>query len=121
MSYLGFLLVLACSLSAAGSSIFLRISIDKIGGFSFNLDSILKISTSPLFLAGLVLYGMTGFIWLKILATEELSVAYPLLIGLTFMLVSVGAVVFFREHISIIKFVGFVFIVLGIYVVTKGS
>jgi multidrug transporter EmrE-like cation transporter len=120
MTPLGWLWVIICSFSAASSSFLLRYSIDNIGKFDFELRSLYGLAMQPLFFIGIILYGLTGIIWLRILATEQLNIAYPVLISITFISVSIGSMVFFKEPMSTLKIAGLVLIVLGISFVTKG-
>jgi multidrug transporter EmrE-like cation transporter len=120
MTLTGWLLVIICSLSAASSSFLLRRSIDNIGKFELELNSFFNLATQPLFFIGIILYGLTGIIWLRVLATEQLNIAYPVLISITFILVSFGSMVFFKEPMSAVKLVGLVLIVFGISFVTRG-
>lgn len=120
MTLTGWLWVIICSLSAASSSFLLRRSIDNIGQFELELPSFYGLATQPLFIIGIILYGLTGIIWLRVLATEQLNIAYPVLISITFVLVSCGSIVFFKEAMTALKLAGLIIIVFGIYFVTKG-
>ncbi len=120
MTLTGWLWVIICSLSAASSSFLLRYSIDNIDKFEFELRSFYGLATQPLFFTGIILYGLTGIIWLRILATEQLNIAYPVLISITFISVSIGSMVFFKEAMTVVKLAGLVLIVLGISFVTRG-
>lgn len=120
MSKLGLLLVISCALCAATSSFLFRISIDRAGGFSLNISSVVNLLLQPLFIIGIVLYGAMSIIWLRVLATEPLSVVYPLLISLTFLLVTCGGMYFFKELITVTKITGLVFIISGIILVARG-
>ena len=120
MTLSGWFWVIICSLSAASSSFLLRRTIDNIGGFELELRSLSGLATQPLFSIGIILYGLTGIIWLRVLATEQLNIAYPVLISMTFLLVSFGSIVLFKETMTIVKLAGLILIVLGISFVTKG-
>jgi multidrug transporter EmrE-like cation transporter len=120
MTLTGWFWVIICSLSAASSSFLLRRSIDNIGKFELELRSLYGLATQPLFFIGIILYALTGIIWLRVLATEQLNIAYPVLISITFVIVSCGSVVFFKEAMTVLKLIGLVIIVLGISFVTKG-
>jgi len=54
-----------------------------------------------------------------VLSVAEVSTSYPVLVGLTFVMVSVGAVLWFRESISLLKVVGMAVILAGIVLVTR--
>ena len=120
MTFTGWLWVIICSLSAASSSFLLRRSIDNIGKFELELRSFYDLATQPLFFIGIILYGLAGIIWLRVLATEQLNIAYPVLISITFIAVAIGSMVFFKEAMTPVKLAGLVLIVLGISFVTRG-
>ena len=52
------------------------------------------------FLVGFVLYFVASVVWFRVVATERLSVAYPLLVSCTFTLVTAGAVIVFGESLT---------------------
>ncbi|MHB8811618.1 MAG: DMT family transporter [Desulfobulbaceae bacterium] len=120
MSKFGLLLVITCSLCAAVSSFLFRISIARAGGFSLNISSLVHLALQPLFIIGLFLYAAMSIIWLRVLATEPLTIVYPLLISLTFLLVTCGGMYFFKELITLTKITGLVFIISGIILVGRG-
>jgi len=121
MSSIGMILVVICSLSAASSSFLLRNGIDQVGGFTFDVWAFLRLLKNPYFIVGLIFYGVAGVLWFRVLATEPLSIAYPLLISMTFIVVSCGASVIFREPMSLIKIIGLLVIVTGIYLVGRAG
>ena len=73
----------------------------------------------PLFVIGVLLYGFAALVWFRVLSTEDLSSSYPLLISLTFVLVTLGAVVLFREHLNTQKLVGLAVILTGVVLVAR--
>jgi multidrug transporter EmrE-like cation transporter len=119
MSWTGLLVVFGCALSASLSNLFLRWAIERVGTFSFNFFYIFNLFISPLFLVGLFFYGVTGLLWMKVLATEKLSIAYPLLISTAFILVTTGAVLFFDEQMTLTKISGFMLMIIGISLVSR--
>jgi multidrug transporter EmrE-like cation transporter len=84
------------------------------GGFP---RALLRLLGHPAFDAGVVLYGFAALLWIRIVATEPLSAAYPLLITITFVLVTVGAVALFGESLTLRKVTGLAIMVIGILVV----
>jgi multidrug transporter EmrE-like cation transporter len=59
--------------------------------------------------AGAMLYIFSFLAWLVILTRQELSVAYPIAIGLTLTFSTIGAVVYLEEPVSIGRTAGIVF------------
>ena len=59
--------------------------------------------------------------WFSVISTEDLSTAYPILTGLTFTLVTVGALTIFGEHITTQKLLGISLILFGVVVVARAG
>jgi len=77
------------------------------------------ISNPPLFIA-LSWYGMSAMFWFYILTRIPLSAAYPVAI-LGSALVPVFAWIFFRERLSPDLILGFSLMLVGLYIVQRGS
>lgn len=123
MSSLGFVLVLLTAVMTMGANLMLRAGIDAAGGFSpggvFELFmTVLKLFLQPLFVIGFVAYFLASVVWFRVVATEPLSIAYPILVSLTFTLVTAGAVVFFHESLSVQKALGLTVILVGIAIIS---
>lgn len=119
MSVLGWYLIIGCAIGAAGSNFLLRISIKQVTNFRFNLASFVSLGMQPLFLLGALLYAMATIGWLRVVATEPLSLAYPIMISATFFLITLGAAVFFHENLNLHNFFGLGLIIAGIYFVGR--
>lgn len=123
MSATGFLLVLLTALMTMGANLMMRSGVDGAGGFNPTgplalLDGLVKLFLQPQFTGGFIIYFLASIIWFRVIATEPLSIAYPILVSLTFTLVTAGAVVFFHEPLSARKVVGLVTILAGIILVS---
>jgi multidrug transporter EmrE-like cation transporter len=68
---------------------------------------------------GSVLYIASFLIWLVILARNELSVAYPIAIGLTLVFSTLAARIVIGEMVSPARFLGVLVIFFGILLVTR--
>ena len=128
MSGGGFALVLLSAAMTMGANLLLRAGIDAAGVFSpagaFDVVSgLAKLFLQPLFSVGFVVYFLAAVVWFRVVATEPLSVAYPVLVSLTFGLVTAGAVVIFHEPISTRKVLGLAVILAGIAILSmeKGT
>jgi multidrug transporter EmrE-like cation transporter len=124
MTAMGWVLVmLSAGLQVAGT-LLLRGGIDRAGGFGGNLaqlpQNILRLASQPLFLVGFFFYGSAALVWFRVVATQPLSTAYPLLVSLTFIFVTLGAVVLYQESLTWLKIVGLAIILLGVFLVGRG-
>jgi multidrug transporter EmrE-like cation transporter len=119
----GFFLVLFTAALTMAANLMLRAGIDAAGGFNLGglvevVHALIKLFMQPLFTIGFVIYFFASVVWFRVVATEPLSLAYPMLVSLTFTLVTAGAVLLFGEPVSLRKAVGLVIILAGIAVVS---
>lgn len=123
MSRLGLLLVILSALSTVAANLLMRTGVGRAGGFGISsrplLQQIFELAQQPLFVAGVLIYAFAALVWFRVLSTEDLSSSYPLLISLTFVLVTLGAVVLFREHLNAQKIIGLVVILTGVILVAR--
>jgi multidrug transporter EmrE-like cation transporter len=122
MTQNGLLLVLFCAICSVLSNLLLRSSLLRSGGFAIGSgamkEQVAALIREPLFLIGLLCYIVATVVWLHVVSRENLSVSYPLLISLTFLLVTSGAVYFFHEPLSLQKIIGLGLILAGVVVVS---
>jgi multidrug transporter EmrE-like cation transporter len=128
MSTTGFFLVFVAAAMTMGANLMLRAGIDAAGGFSAGtalelVMAMVRLFLQPWFTTGFIVYFLASVIWFRVVATEPLSLAYPLLVSLTFSLVTAGAVVMFNEPLTLRKVVGLAVILAGILLVSleKGT
>jgi multidrug transporter EmrE-like cation transporter len=123
MSKLGLLLVGLSALLTVASNLMLRAGVTRAGGFALSpgslISDLLRLARQPLFVAGVALYATAALVWFRVISTENLNSSYPLLVSLTFVLVTLGATVFFREPVSWQKVLGLGVILAGILLVAR--
>lgn len=119
----GLWLVILSSLCTVVANLMMREGILRNGSFMLSLQTlrsqIFSLIRQPLFVLGVVFYALAALIWFDVLSRENLSTSYPLLVSLTFVLVTVGAMVFFHEQLSWQKLAGLGIILLGIVLVAR--
>ncbi|MGD9782168.1 MAG: SMR family transporter [Kiritimatiellia bacterium] len=117
--------IAACAVLTALANLLLRHGLLKSGGLALGSGSWLggwaATLLQPAFLAGVVLYGLAAVVWFYALSVTEVSTGYPLLVGLTFVLVNLGAVALFHESLNPPKLAGMAFILAGIFLVARGA
>lgn len=123
MSGHGLLLVVLAASMTVASNLMLRAGVTRAGGFTLSLDSLFpdlfNLARQPLFITGLTFYALAALVWFRVISTENLNSSYPVLVGMTFFLVTVGATLLFREPISWLKVFGLGLIMIGIVVVSR--
>jgi multidrug transporter EmrE-like cation transporter len=104
------------------ANLLLRTGVIRAGGLGGNLadlpSALLRLASQPLFVIGFIAYGTASFVWFRVIATEPLSTAYPLLVSLTFLLVTLSAAILFQESVSIRKLCGLGVVLIGILMLT---
>lgn len=75
-----------------------------------------RVLGTPSILVGLALYALSAAMWLGVLAKVPLSFAFPFL-GLTYVGVTLIAVVFLRERFSVIQWTGLALVLAGVLLV----
>jgi multidrug transporter EmrE-like cation transporter len=114
------LIVLAAGMTVAGN-LMMREGVVRAGGVSLQLSTLsvelLKLARQPLLVVGLVLYGLASLVWFRVISTENLNSSYPLLVSITFLFVTLGATVLFREPLGLQKILGLISILVGIVLI----
>jgi multidrug transporter EmrE-like cation transporter len=111
-----FFLIIAFTVNAL-ASVLLKINTVKGVGFKdvFSLQSI----TGNLYLwAGLFLFAVNVVFYYLALRAIPLSVAYPVMVVGTFLIVSFSSILIFRESLNSVQIIGYVLVILGITLVS---
>jgi multidrug transporter EmrE-like cation transporter len=123
MSSSGWILTLISAGLAVSANLLLRIGVEKAGGIGGELSTLftafLNLLKQPAFNSGILMYAFATLVWVRIISIEPLSVAYPLLVSITFLLVTFGAAVFLKETVTISKVIGLLLIISGILLLSQ--
>ncbi|MCR1933975.1 SMR family transporter [Clostridium tepidum] len=82
------------------------------------LSSILAILKNLPVMAGIISYGVSFLLWIKVLSKVELSYAYPM-VSLGYVLIMIFSYFFFKENITPIRILGVAFIMIGVILVAR--
>ncbi len=122
MTKRGLWLVLLTAGLTVVANLLLRTGVIRAGGMGGNLTELpsvlLRLASQPLFVIGFIAYGSASLVWFRVIATEPLSTAYPVLVSLTFLLVTLSATILFQEAVSIRKLCGLGVVLIGILMLT---
>jgi len=117
------LLIILCAVLTMGANLGMRHGLLQVGGFVLKEDGIpgllFRLARSWSFVLGVLAYALAAVVWFKVLSLAEVSSSYPLLVGLTFVLVTTGAVLLFHEELRMLKVAGIVVILVGIVLISK--
>jgi len=105
------------------ANILLKTGVTKTGGITAETTKIItnltKVATSPFIIFGLVLYGFSFLIWLRVLSFNDLSRAYPIFATIVFLFTTLGSVKFLNEDISLMRVAGILIMLVGIFIVAR--
>ena len=114
-------LTLISVLLGAVGQIFVKIGAQHLE-LAFTSDHLLQslitiVKNGPVML-GMVLYGLSFVLWVKVLSKVELSYAYPL-VSLGYIVIMVFSYFYFKEEISFYRAIGVSFIAIGVVFVAR--
>ena len=120
MSIAGWISIIICALFAVTANFLFRFAIQTESEFKGRIIDYIHLSFQPLFLIGIMFYGLAMIMWIKVLSSEPMNLAYPILSSIAFALVILGAAIFFKESFGIIKLIGIIVIIIGITITAQG-
>lgn len=125
MTSQGTLLVVLAALLTVVGNLLMREGVVRAGGLSLSFSTLLRdlgqLAQQPLFGVGVLFYGIASLVWFRIVSTENLNSSYPLLVSLTFLFVTLGATLLFREPLPLQKVAGIGVILIGIVLVATAG
>lgn len=106
------------SILLTGGQVFLKFSTNRMPAFSWTRDFWVSMITNWQFAASGLLFGIASLLWMYIVKLFPFSIAYPM-VSLSYVFGMLAAIVFFHEEVSIIKWIGVMFIVIGCMLIAK--
>lgn len=82
-----------------------------------NLNIVYCYLFNPWFYAAVAFFAVATFIWVQILTTMKISVAYPIL-SVSYVITAAGAYYFFGERLSPMNIAGILLIMFGVSLVS---
>ena len=107
-------LLIAFSLNAV-ANILLKLGSQK--GLITNVPFQSLILTNWQFVLGVMLFAVNVFFYFLALRALPISVAYPIMVVMSFILINVYALLFLSEGLSLVQLAGYVLIVAGLVLV----
>jgi drug/metabolite transporter (DMT)-like permease len=113
------MVLLSVILGAVGQ-LLLKVAVTSTGALTLSFDALVTMVTNPILILALATYGVSACLWLIALMKTDLSFAYPFL-SLTYIVVLVGSVIFFNENVSMLRLLGFVVVMSGLFVIARDA
>lgn len=121
MTFQGTLLVVLAAAMTVTGNLMMREGVVRAGGLSLGVatmaHALMRLARQPFLDVGVALYALASLVWFRILSTENLNSSYPLLVSVTFIFVTLGATLLFKEPLSLQKLAGIGVILFGIILV----
>ena len=108
-----FLIVFENALAVA-AQLFLRRGAARFADAPLSASILLQPITNPYILSGLILHGLSFFLYIFILSKLRLNVLYPVATGLSIVLITILSAVLLGERLSAAQVAGIVAIAGGI-------
>lgn len=115
------LIIISVVMGAIGQVV-LKIGANKLGDFDLLSGSIIKslftLITIPEIIIGVLLFGTSFLLWIKVLTQNELSSAYPM-VSLGYIIVTILSFALFKESMTVNKVLGIGLIVFGVIILNR--
>jgi undecaprenyl phosphate-alpha-L-ara4N flippase subunit ArnE len=109
--------LIQCAFLAAGQ-VFLKFSLDRLGTFNWTWTFFRDFLTNWWLLASGLSMAAASVVWFYILKHHDLSLAYPL-ISISYIFGTLAAVFIFHETVPATRWIGVLFIMIGVAFLTK--
>ena len=109
--------ILQCLL-LTGGQVFLKYALMKMPAFAWTRDFWCSVITNWHFAACGIFFGSASLLWMYIVKQFPFSAAYPM-VSLSYVFGMLAAILFFHEDVSMAKWLGVAFIVVGCMLIVK--
>ena len=112
--------------TTVGAHLCFKKGVLKLGEINFSFPEIFSVAWQIIqnvwIILGAFLFVISFFTWLFILSKLQLNIAYPIIISVEAVLVTIASWFLFHEYLSWPQILGIVFIIVGIILISpKGS
>ena len=112
------LLIFTSIIMGAVGQILLKVGANKLGNIHVDIGSLLSILKNGYVLCGLILFGGSFLLWLKILTKNDLSYVYPM-VSISYIIIILASKFLFNEPFTTNKMIGITAIVAGVFFINK--
>ncbi len=123
MTLAAFAFLMTGVLLNTGAQLLLKAGTNSLGVITLTrdgwADTLARMATQPHFIAGVAIYVASLLVWVLGLSRVPVSVAYPML-SLGYVLNAIAAHYLFGESVTVVRWLGIGFIVLGVWLVARG-
>ena len=118
-------LIIGCIILAPTGNLLLKWGMSECGNVAQTHLSILQyagqVFSKPQILVGAVVYLISALMWMALLSMMELSAVYPIFVSAAFLIVMIASAIFFSEHVTPLRILGTLVVILGIFIVAQST
>jgi multidrug transporter EmrE-like cation transporter len=105
----------------AVANILMKVGMNKVGGLDIGSvnDIIHKFLLNYIVLLGIAFFGVALISYSYVLSHIQLSIAYPIMTSLGFVIVIVTSLLYLGEKLTLLQVCGICSIILGVWLVAK--
>ena len=122
MTWAAFAFLLTGVLLNAAAQLLLKAGTNVLGVLTLTRDNwsetLTRMATQGYFITGVIFYGVSVIVWIFGLSRVPVSVAYPML-SLGYVVNAIAAYYLFGESVTVARWLGIGFIVLGVWLVAR--
>lgn len=119
------LMIVANIVFAAGGNLLLKSGMNAAGSIAEThlplVQYALQALTRPQILIGVGLYIISFVMWLALLSMMDISLVYPIFVSAAFLIVMLGSVFLFGEHVTLLRILGTAVVAAGIALVSMSK
>lgn len=93
----------------------------RSAGSQFQNTGVLNSSTVFMGGVGIFLYALSFATWVLILSMENATYAFPISIGVSLVVTTIGASYFLEENLNLIQLAGILLLVISVFMVTVSA
>jgi drug/metabolite transporter (DMT)-like permease len=112
------LLIFTSIIMGAIGQILLKVGANKLGNINTSIEGLFSIIKNYYILVGLVLFGTSFLLWVKILTKNELSYVYPM-VSVSYIIIILASKFLFNEPFTANKIIGIIAIISGVFIINK--
>jgi multidrug transporter EmrE-like cation transporter len=123
MTLAAFAFLMTGVLLNAGAQLLLKAGTNSLGILTLTrdgwADTLARMATQPHIVGGVAIYVASLVVWILGLSRVPVSIAYPML-SLGYVVNAIAAHYVFGESVTVVRWLGIGFIVLGVWLVARG-
>lgn len=115
----GIIMLILAILLNASANISIKIGMLKVGEADSLIALLKRAIAQPTLIIGVALFALALIAYCMVLIKLSLSVAYPVMVSMSLVIVVLASYFIIKESIARIQFIGFFLIIAGVWMVAR--